>query len=310
MRNKRGASNNLTPIVLIVGVVVILYFAGVFDSGTTPSGTGPVSSDLKETVVLSFKDDLATTETTVNAKWYVFDSTGKYVNSGTAGSTTSGEDSVDLGVNSKYTIVAYLDTAHGEYLPKTEEIQTGDGSGTTKTIKLVASSGLKIQDVTNTVDLQRNLTGSAGTTEEMRVIFTANHTNSAVLPGIYFDANDTTIVDEIAATAKTDSAGGTWKSITCPDRLVPTAGNRLWCFERNSRVSSGDGNVIAYFTVTIDGTNAPDDLDFIGVRMMDKFMYLAPGYDSISGIIYDYENAADSDIGEADSDLVSITYEG
>lgn len=294
-------------ILIVIGIIA--YFLLFYQPSVPPSsGTGQVSSDLKETVTLSFKDALATTETTVNAKWIVFDKDGNYFDSGTAGTSTAGQDSFDGAVNSEYTLVAYLDTAASEYLPETVNIKTGDGSGKTETIKLTAESTLKMVDMTNSVDLDENLTGTAGSTEEVRLIINANESNSAVIPGVYFNANDTTVVDEIAMT-KQDTARGSWKSITCPDRLTPTAStDKVWCFERDSRLASTDGNVIAYATLKFDSSTGPGDADVVTSTLMDKFIYTKPGYDSINGIIYDYENAADSDIGVPDSNTATSAY--
>jgi len=309
MKNKRGAGIPWSWIIGLLIVGYLIYTSGILtpQPQPQPNGGAELPSDLKVDVLLSFKDAKATTETTVNAKWYAFDKDGKYYDSGTAGGTTAGQATFEAAVNSRYTVVAYLDTAAGEYLPETTEITTTN-KDKTETIKLTASSGLLIQSMTNTVDLDENLTGAAGSSEEVRIIFTANHTNSGVLPGIYLNTNDTTVVDSIESSKK-DSAGGSWKSITCPDRLTPTAAtDKIWCFERDSRVYSANGNVIAYWTLTYDSTNTPGNADTIVSRMMDKFMYLKPGYETLDGVLYDYENSADSDIGEADSDSKTSAY--
>lgn len=298
--NKKGAGNPMIWVILFLVGAYLLWNAGFFDDGV-PDDDEVLPSDLKTTVNLRFTDELATTSTAVQAEVQVFNGDGTYFTS--ASESTVGSDglwSFDANVQTDYTLVVFDDSGQ-VHLPKEVEINTGTKSEMSQTIKLVKGGTLKVNGVDDPVDLDQNITGDAGVTEEFRVKWSVNSSNSGVRnPMIYLDTNDTTVINDIVIT-KPDSAGGKYSEVTCPDRISETAGGKLYCLQRDKTAYASDGVILTYFTIEIDETNAPTNTDTITPYIIDEFIYFEPGYDTIAGVKYDFENQADSDIGIGDS---------
>ena len=275
--------------------------------GTSGSG-GMAQSDLQTTFDFSFKDELATTETTVNAVWYAFKaSDGSFVNSGTA---TSGTSSLTTNYGESYDIWAYT-TGYVGYIAKKTRV-SATSAKVPVTIALIKRGALSIAGVDDPVDLDANITGTAGATEEFRVKWKVNVSNSGILgPIFYIETNSTSTGIEDLTQTKTDSAGGTYTEISCPNRLSQSSVKEVfYCFKRDIMAFASDGVIITSFIVKIDGTTAPG-ADFIKVRIADTGMYLKPGYTDISGILFDAENDANSMIGTpSDAETGTLGFQG
>ncbi len=295
--NKNGKADAMIYVVIVLIGGFLLYSGGFFDKDVPVDGAplGRAPSDLQTTFDMSFKDELATTETTVNAVWYAFKaSDGSYVNSGTA---TGGTSSLTTNFGEKYDVWAYT-TGYVGYIAKLTTIEA-TAAKVPVTIALVKRGALQVVGVDDPIDLDNNLTGTAGSTEAFRVKWKVNVSNAGSLnPFVYIETNNTATGVEDVTITQTDSAGGAWTEITCPDRLTQSnTAEKFYCFQRDKMALASDGVIITSATILIDSSTAVTELDKIRVRMGDTGMYLEPGYTNIDGILFGAENDANSMIG-------------
>ena len=307
MLNKKGAQNAMIWVVVALVGGFLLFQGGFFD-GKEPVVPGVPSvgpSDQQTTFDLAFKDELATTETAVSsALWYAFKaSDGAYVNSGTASSGTS---SFTTNYGEDYDIWSYT-TGYAGYIAKKTRV-SASAAKVPVTITLIKRGGLDVVGVDDPIDLDANLTGTAGATEEFRAKWKVNVSNAGSLdPFFYFETNSTSTGVEDLTISKADSAGGTYTEIDCPSRLTQTSTKEVfYCFQRDKMALSTDGVIITYATVLIDGTTAPGDNDVIRVRMGDSGMYLEPGYTNIAGILFGFEDDANAMVGAPSDAVVEV----
>jgi len=302
--NKKG---KVSPMIWIVIALVVLYFA--FQAGwferAAPEEVIP--SDKQTTVDLSFKDELATTETTVNAVWYLFNGDGSFFKSGTA---TSGLDSVTAEVLTSYDLWAYT-TGESGFVAKKTSFNTGSRSRMPITVTLTKRSGFEVSDINDPIDLDQNISGTTGATEEVRILYKANVSNAGNTPIVVLETNSTSTGVEDITMTKADNAGGKYSEITCPDRLTPRAtSTKLYCFERDKIIYASDGIIVSYASIKFDDTTDPGDNSFLYGKVIDKAMYLEPGYTTIAGIKFAAEDDADADVGAGDSAEDSIQFAG
>ena len=297
--NKKGAQNAMIWVVVALVGGYFLFAGGYFDkeAPVTPGAPlGIAPSDLQTTFDIAWKDELATTETAVSsALWYAFKATdGSYVNSGTA---SSGKASFTTNYGEDYDVYSYT-TGLGGYIAKKTRI-SATSAKVPVTITLVKRGGLEVLGMDDPVDLDLNLTGSAGATEEFRTKWKVNTSNAGSLnPIMYFECNTTSTGIEDIQVTKADSAGGSWTEITCPDRLVQNSTNMVfYCFQRDKMAFATDGVIITYATVLIDSTTAPGPNDEIFARMAGTGMYLTAGYTNINGIKFGTEDDSNTIVG-------------
>ena len=313
MLNKKGAQNAMIWVVVVLVGGFFLFQGGFLDGITEPSAptgatpTGVAPSDLQTTFDMAWKDELATSETAVSsALWYAFKaSDGSYVNSGTA---SSGTASFTTNYGQDYDIWSYT-TGFGGYIAKKTRI-SATSAKVPVTITLIKRGALEVSGVDDPVDLNANITGTSGATEEFRAKWKVNVSNSGILdPFFYVETNSTSTGIEDLIITKADSAGGNYVEITCPDRLSQTSVKEVfYCFKRDKMALSTDGIIITSFIVKIDDSVTPG-ADEIKVRMGDTGMYLMPGYTSIDGVVFGHENEANSMVGTP-SDSVLTYYLG
>jgi hypothetical protein len=302
--NKKGAQNAMIWVVIVLVVGFLLFQQGFFETPEAPPSGGDggqaLPSDLQTTITMSFKDELATSETAVSsALWYAFNGDGTYFNSGTA---SSGTATLTGNVQSTYDIWAYT-TGESGYIAKKTTINTGNKPNIAKTISLIKRGGLEITATDDPIDLDQNITGSAGATEEFRVKWKVNVSNAASLaPIMLLETNDTSHCIEDVTISTADNKGGSWTEITCPDRTAASVvGHKLYCFKRDKMAYATDGTLITSVMIKFDSTTSCGDEDWIQAQLADTGMYLEAGYDSISGVKFDAENDANSDVGAGDS---------
>lgn len=297
MKSKKGAQTNamLWVVAILVGGF-LLFQSGIFDRVPIEPEIDIGPSDLQTTFDMAWKDELATSETAVDsALWYAFKaSDGAYVNSGTA---SSGTASFTTNYGEDYDVWSYTTGLAGYISKKTRVSATA--AKVPVTITLVKRGGLEIVGMDDPIDLDTNLTGTAGATEEFRTKWKVNTSNAGSLdPLMYFECNTTSTGIEDLTITKSDSAGGSWTEITCPNRLVQNSTTLVfYCFQRDKMALSTDGVIITYATVLIDATTAPGANDMIHGRMADYGMYLMPGYTNIDGIKFGYEDESNTIVG-------------
>ncbi len=302
--NKLGKAN---PVIWIAVVLIAIYFAysAGYIGGPADDGVDDelVPSDLQCDLILKFKDELSTTDTNVNASYIMFNGDGTFFDSGEAGD--DGKDTVTARVNTDYDIWAYnkLGESSG-YLAKKFSANCGNKPKHTVTTKLVLRGGLTLSAMDDPVDLNQNISGTAGATEEFRAKWKVNVSNSGVRkPIIVYETNGTrTVIEDITIT-KADSAGGKYTEIPCPGRKDPSlVEHTLYCFQRDSDAYATDGTIITYAVVKI-GSTAPGDLSWIQGQLIDTALYLEPGYSTIDGIKFGAEDEQENLLGGADTDL-------
>lgn len=299
---KKGATNPLIWVVIILAVGFLLYQQGVFAPAEKVK-EADLPSDLQTTVELSFKDALATTETNAGSVlWYLFNGDGSFYDSGTA---ASGAASVTTRVNRDYTLYGYT-TTEGGYIAKKTEFNTGSDPKKSLTIKMIKRSGLEVSALDDPIDLNQNISGTLGATEEVRVKWKCNVSNAgSMAPILVLETNGTAYGVEDVTMTKTDTGGGKWTKITCPDRKSPSATNqKLYCFKRDTYAYASDGVIISYVSIKFDDTvtvGGGDSAAYLQAQLIDTGMYLESGYDSLSGVLFGAEDDADADVGAGDS---------
>lgn len=298
--NKKGANNNI----LIYGLIglLILFFAyqgGWLGQTTSDVDDGDVPSDLQTTLELTFKDDLATSDTMINASWLIFNGDGTLYKSGTA---TSGTDSTTARIKRNYDMYAYT-TGESGYIAKKVSFKTDSDPIKAVTTKLIKRGGFTIDATQDPIDIDQNISGTLGSTEEIQIKWKVNVSNSGSrAPIMVLETNSTSKGVEDVSMTKSDNSGGTYTSVSCPDRLSPSAtSTKLYCFERDSYAYASDGTIVSYASIKFDDSTAVGDEDWIQAKVIDTALYLEPGYDSIDGVLFGAEDSSDSDIGAGDS---------
>ena len=317
--NKKGQKNNTLIIVIVAGVILyFLFSSGALgnngsNTGTNSNGQLNVNSgttypsDLKSTVGLSFKDDLATTETVVNATWYAFNGNGLYYASGTA---SNGASTLYANVDSHYDIWAYKSGGESVgYIPKKFSITTTNKPNQAETIRLVKLGGLTPSNWFNEALNNNATTGTAGTTEGLKLRWKSNVSNAGTMnPIILLETNGTTYVETISVTG--DNKGGTYSLVTCPSRKSPTVtGHQQVCYQRNSMAYAADG-LISTDVVLKFAATAPDDSAWLMATLLDTGLYLNPGYSSINDVLFGAEDGSDADVGASDSATLRTYFNG
>jgi len=311
--NKLGKAN---PVIWIAVILIAIYFAysGGYLGGPAPEDEGDeiFPSDLQCDLILKFKDALATTDTDVNASYIIFNGDGTFFDSNIDGVGSDGKDTVTVRVNSDYDIWAYnkLGESSG-YLAKNFSANCGNNPKHTITTKLIKRAGLELSSMDDPIDLDHNITGSAGATEEFRAKWKANVSNAgAGKPMIIFEANGTKTVVEDMSISKADSAGGKYSKVTCPGRIDPTlVEHTLYCFQRDRDALATDGTILTYATVKF-GSTAPNDESWIEAVLIDNALWLEPGYDNIDGVNFGVEDDQENSLGCHDSGKYRIEFFG
>ena len=207
--------NNNVLLYLGIGVIALLAL-GVIEMPSWGGGDdagGLYPSDLKTTVTLNTGNKLATTATNANVSYYIFDSAGNYLKEGT---TSAGTASFTVPTGGKYTLIAYADGTGTDYLPVEIDFSTdGDdlSSRAVKTVNidLMRESNTTINAVQDPVDLNANLSVSAGATVNFNLLISAEISNAAInKPVVRLEYNNTNIETSNCPTLS---------EVTCPDKI-------------------------------------------------------------------------------------------
>jgi len=300
------AKNNML-VWLIVGVAVYFVISsgaltGMFSSGDSVVDKYP--SDMTTTITLNTGDELATSATAANVSYYVFTASGDYLKEGT---TSSGTASFDVPAGGEYKMIVFYDEGGTDYLPVVKTFST-DGTDPTKravqtvNIDLKKESAASISSVRDPIDLNSNITVTAGNAIDFDVLIKAATAHAAVRKPI--------ILVDVNSSEWQDVAIGGLSEVSCPDRLSVSSGHKFYCFQSSNIISSDSGVVMFSGTLYADSVNSALSGSKVGFKVIDEGIYLEPNYKTLgfSGFKYGPENTNDdSDVGAADSSYSYLT---
>ena len=296
------ARNNAIVWIVIIVAALLLYQGGFFNS-LLGKGSKEVSeqypSDLKQSLTINTKDALASTDTDADVSYYLFDDKGAWVKSG---ATVNGTATIDINYGKEYTIIAYSDSA---YYPVTETFKA-EGGQSIKTLNLALNpvSNATIVSLRDPVDLDSNISSTAGSQVDFDLIYKVTSPNSAINePIIVVDVNQTSVQDVYLSGLN---------KVTCPTRISVGSGRKLFCFQDTTLLSKNglrtvSGNVLFSSSIT------PSKTDLLYVTIIDKQMYADPNYATvgISAFKVGAENPNTlADVGASDSVKVGIGFAG
>lgn len=295
------ANNNTLMVLLLVVAGVFAYNQGWLNFGGQGDVADNLPSDLKTTITLNTGDELATSATNANVSYYVFSSDGAYLREGT---TSAGTASFDVPVNGNYALILYADTGSTDYIAKEVSFSTTDGKATkTINVDLMKESAATINDVRDPLDLDSNITRTAGSTVSFDILYSATTSNAALnKPIIVVQVNETT-VDEVSVSG--------YSLVDCPRRLSVSTGTTLYCFASSAVVKSSDGIQTAKANMLLNGVTAPAAGSTATITVIDSGIYRESNYKTAgkSAFKYGAENPVDrTNVGAADSSTDTIVF--
>lgn len=294
-------------------VVVALALGWIsIPSGIFSSGDDGVSelypSDLKTTITLNTGDALSTTATATTVNYYVFDSAGKYLKEGT---TSSGTASFTVPTGGNYKMIIYYDATAGggtsDYLPQVVEFST-DGDNPegralqTVNVDLYKESAATINSLRDPVDLDSNITASAGAAVHFDVLISATTAYAAL--------NKPVVLMTVNSSAWQDIDMNSLSSVDCPDRVSTVSGYQDYCFKYDSMLTSGEGIKMFTGTLYADAALAPASNSKLNATILDTGMYIEPDYKTkgFEAFKYGTENPLNNaEVGAADSSVSQLT---
>jgi len=306
-KNKSKMPKDNTFLIVILGIAAVLVFSGVVDIpgfGGDDGADDIFPSDLKTTVTLNTGDELATTATNANVSYYVFDSEGNYLKEGT---TSAGTASFSVPVDASYSMWVYDDTsatAALDYLPVLVDFSSGSQATKTVNVDLKKESNVTINTVQDPVDLNANVSATAGGTSNFDILISAETSNAAAnKPVVRLEYNSTNI-----ETTNCPSLS----EVTCPDRLSPDATENDMCYVLDKVVKSSDGIQTISCNLKFDATNGAAS-DAVEITVMDTGIYRESDYKTkgISAFKFGTENPSNNaNIGAGDSATTLIGIQG
>ena len=320
------AKNN--AILWIVGIAAVLLITGVFElpdfGGNGDDGIDDrYPSTMKTSITLNTGDKLASSATDANVSYFVFDDSGNYLKEGTTSSGTA-TFNVPAGI-SDYQILVYDDTSAtavldylpGGYIDDTDVFYdiiplSTDGGDADKraeqtiNVNMLRESNTSLTSVVDPIDLNKNVTGSAGETTSFDLYMKSETSNAAVREPIIVVQGNTTVVEKVSFVGLTEG--------TCPDRLtVDYVGEQLWCFPTNENLLSSNGLRKYSGTVKIDDVTAASINDILTFHVSDTGIYREADYKTagLSAFKYGAENPiTNADIGAGDSGDIVLGFGG
>ena len=301
-------------ILLLIGAAVVVALVMGWISLPTFGGTDGDTSDLypstlKTSITLNTGDLLATSATDTNISYYVFDSAGNYLKEGTTASGTASFD-VPSGV-SGYKLLVYDDSGYADevdYLPKVVDFSTtAENERAVKTINVdvYRESNVTLSKVRDPVDLDSNISATAGSNVAFDILFQTQVANAATnKPVIVVDVNSTEIETVSISGLSTES---------CPDRLAVTGGRKLYCFGTGIVLLSSDGLKSYSGTFKVDAATTPSTTSEAIFTVIDTGLYRESDYKTagFSAFKYGTENPITNvDIGASDSVTMQLDFAG
>lgn len=308
--------------ILVIALVAIGAFllmnGGSFNLGNLfSSGNGQVDagypSDLKTTVTLNTGDKLATSATAANISYYVFDAKdGKFLKEGT---TSAGTASFTVPTAGNYKVIAYDDsstTAEVDYLPITVEFSTDGDTPTGRAIQtvnadLLRESNITIKSVIDPVDLDGNISLSAGGTASFDVKIQTERSYAAIYKPVIRVQGNASCIDEIKFSSL--------QKVDCPDRLQESTNFKQYCYQDSRTITTSEG--LQVYTGTVIGDTATACPSAAGatvqnqiqVQVLDTQMYIEPDYKTkgISAFKEGTENPiSNADVGVGDMTSINL----
>lgn len=290
-------------IVLIIGGVLLFQYMGKTPTTTTTGSVlEPYPSTLKTTLTLNTKDALAPTDVNANVTCYIFNKAdNSYVTSVT---TATGTADVDVNWGKTYTLLCYIDSGT-KYYPVEKEVTVTDGSSkVTVNLGLNKASNATISSVVDPVDLNANITSSAGSQVNFEVWYKPTVASSMVnKPVILVNANQTSVTDVYLSGLS---------KVTCPTRLTTTSGTKNLCFQDVS-LKTADGLRKVSGSVLFSASVTPASTDGLTFTVIDTQAYADPNYATVGRTAFKEgtENPNDySNVGATDSISYFLEFAG
>lgn len=293
------------PLFLIAGIALlalVMSSTGMLDNilGDKEAPSDVIyPSDKETTITLNTGDELATTATDATVNYYLFDSTGAYLKSGT---TSSGTASFNVPVDASYDLIIYYDESGTDFLPKEVTFTTGSEPTQTVNVDLRKESAATISKVRDPVDLDTNVSVGTGQTVAFDLLIKATTSNAALNnPIVVIDVNSTA-VENVFMTGLT--------KVSCPDRLSEATDHQKYCYKDTRQIIASDGIVTYSGSLKMDDSTAATDEDSVVFTIIDEGIYRESNYRTAgkSAFKYGAENPVDnSDIGAADSSTSTLT---
>ncbi len=282
---------------MLIGIVVVVIALVVFGGGDFLSnlggddsgnvgGDGNVPSDLKTTITLNTGDALATTATDANVTYYVFDSSGKYLESST---TSTGTASFTVPVNQEYTLIL-MDDNDGiyDYLPLQTTFNSGNGPEETLNYDLFRESNVTISSTQDPIDLNTNVSHGLGQTSAYDVLIKAELSSAAAYKPVMRITFNATSVESVAL--------GGLSEVSCPSRLTTTLEQSQTCFDLGiDYLKSAQGIVRLSGSVLFDSITAQGQTEDqrLGFTVLDTCLWKETDWKS-SGLSAFKEGTEDS----------------
>jgi hypothetical protein len=306
------AKDNKVFIWILVGVIALLAF-GVINlplGGNNNAGDDAddlYPSTLTTTITLNTGDALATSATQATVKYYVFTASGNFLKEGT---TSSGTASFSVPTSGDYKIVAYYDEGGTDYLPIEKTFSTnGDNpqgrAVQTVNMDLYKESAATISAVRDPVDLDTNITASAGASVDFDVLIKATTAYAAL--------NNPVIVVDVNSSEWQDASIGTLSEVVCPSRLTSGTEREKYCFQYDNKILSSDGIEMFSGNLVADSANAPASLSQVNITVIDAGLYIEPNYKTSGYNAFKMTSLQNplskADVGAADSSTSTLTVE-
>jgi len=305
------AKDNSKILVWVLVAVVALLALGIinvdkiFGGDNEDDAKDLYPSTLTTTITLNTGDALATSATQTTVKYYVFTASGNYLKEGT---TSSGTASFTVPTAGNYKLIAYYDEAGTDYLPMEVSFST-DGSNPegravqTVNMDLYKESNATISAVRDPVDLDTNITASAGASVDFDVLLKATTAYAAL--------NKPVIVVDVNSSEWQDVSMSTLSEVTCPSRLTSGSQREKYCFQYNSPVLSSEGIQMFSGNLVADSANAPVSNSQVNITVIDAGLYIEPNYKT-SGYSAFKQSAlqnplSKADVGATDSSTSTLT---
>jgi hypothetical protein len=262
-------------------------------------------STLTTTITLNTGDALATSATQTTVKYYVFTSDGKYLKEGT---TSSGTASFTVPTAGNYKLIAYYDESGTDYLPMEVTFST-DGDNPegravqTVNMDLYKESAATISAVRDPVDLDANITASAGASVDFDVLIKATTAYAAL--------NKPVIVIDVNSSEWQDVSMGSLSEVVCPSRLTTGSQREKYCFQYDKMIASSEGIKMFSGSLIADSANAPASLSQVNVTVIDAGLYIEPNYKTSGYSAFQMSALQNplskANVGAADSSTSTLT---
>lgn len=312
--NKKGAAINGGVLILIVIALVVVWTQTTFlqdllgQGDIEPNGVpgNCPSSGLTE-VTLNTQEALAATATDSYHQYFVYDSDGILVTTGSGGSDGQSVFDVQCGVGKTYDVLVFNETAAVGFYAQTFSIDADDATFT-ENLKTYEYGAVDISNIGSSADPAgtSNVSSGLGKTCGFTITYTVNETASAFnKPLIMCESNITSVTD-------ITMSGVTPADSKKPTRISTATGRRYWVFEQDEMIKSTDAAQKVSGKIQFSATTTP--LTLLGnmtCRIVDQTEFKKSEYQTLSlneGFIEAAEDDAKSDIGAIDSDIEALWF--